>query len=88
MNFPKATENMLNYMKTNDISCRLNNDLAEDPNKNYTILHELMKTAKAIHFPVKYVKFHKHRHEKNNWITPGIKCMYNARSALKILVHI
>ena len=45
-------ENMLNYMKTNDITCRLNNNLTEDPNKNYNILHEHMKTAKAIHFPV------------------------------------
>ena len=72
MNCPKAMENMLNYMKTNDIICRLNNDLTEDPNKNYNILHEHMKTAKAIHFPVKYVKFHKHRHKKNKWITPGI----------------
>ena len=59
-------------MKTNDISCRLNNDLTEDPNKNYNILHEHMKTAKAIHFPVKYIKFHNHRHKKNKWITPGI----------------
>ena len=55
MNCPKAMENMLHYIKTNDISCRLNKDLTEDPNKNYNILHDHMKIAKAIHFPVKYI---------------------------------
>ena len=72
MNCPKSMEDMLNYMKTNDVSGRLNNDLTEDPNTNYGILHEHMKAAKAIYFPLKYVKFHKHRHKKNKWITSGI----------------
>ena len=31
-----------------------------------------MKTLKNKHMPDKYVKFHKHRHKKNNWISYGI----------------
>ena len=49
-------------MKPNDISCMLYNDLTEDPKKNQNILHDHMKTAKAIHFLVEYVEFHKRRH--------------------------
>ena len=67
-----AMENMLDYMKSNDIYDKLKTNLLEDPNINYDILHEYMKNTKEIFFPNKYVKFHKHRHKKNKWITSGI----------------
>ena len=65
-------ENMLDYMISNDIYDKLTTNRLEDPNINYDILHTYMKNAKEIFFPNKYVKFHKHRHKKNKWITFGI----------------
>ena len=41
-------------------------------NQNYNILHEHLKSLKDKHMPDRYVKFHKHRHKKNKWITTGI----------------
>ena len=72
INNHEAMENMLDYMKSNDIYDKLKTNLLEDPNINYDILHEYMKNTKEIFFPNKYVKFHKHRHKKNKWITSGI----------------
>ena len=78
-------EDVLNYMKTNNISCRLNNDLTENFNTNYDILHENMKTAKAIYFPVKYVKFNKYRHKQSKWITSGILRSIKLRDTMYVL---
>ena len=72
INSPQAMDDMLNYLKINDITSKLKTDLLEDPNSNYDILHNYMKSTKDIFFPTKYVKFHKHRHKKNKWITLGI----------------
>ena len=65
-------DDMLNYLKINDITSKLKSDLLEDPNSNYDILHDYMKSTKDIFFPTKYVKFHKHRYKKNKWIILGI----------------
>ena len=72
INSPQAMDDMLNYLKINDITSKLKTDLLEDPNSNYDILHNYMKSTKDIFFPTKYVEFHKHRHKKNKWITLGI----------------
>ena len=72
INNHEAMENMLDYMKSNNIYDKLKTNLLEDPNINYDILHEYIKNTKEIFFPNKYVKFHKHRHKKNKWITSGI----------------
>ena len=71
-NSPQAMYDMLNYLKINDITSKLKTDLLEDPNSNYDILHNYMKSTKDIFFPTKYVKFQKHRHKKMKWITLGI----------------
>ena len=48
-------DDMLNYLKINDITSKLKTDLLEDPNSNYDILHNYMKSTKDIFFPTKYV---------------------------------
>ena len=68
----RAMENLRDDMIDKNITKDLNHDLLADPNKNYDILHNHMKTLKNKHMPDKYVKFHKHRHKKNNWISYGI----------------
>ena len=50
LNSPQAMNNMLNYMKLNDISSKLKTDLLQDPNVNYDILHDHLKHTKDIFF--------------------------------------
>ena len=71
INNSEAMKNMLNYMESNDIYSKLNTNILEDPNRNYDILHDYIKKNERYIFPVKYVKFHRHRHEKNKSITFG-----------------
>ena len=49
------------------------NDLPTlNPNINYNILHEAIQTAKTLHLPEKIVRFDKHKHGKNKWITQSL----------------
>ena len=47
-------------------------DLQSDPNDNYTILENIIKSAHEKCFPVKEVKFNKYKHKIAPWITYGI----------------
>ena len=55
-----------NDMIDKTITKDLNHDLLADPNENYDILHNHIKTLKDKHLPEKYVKFHKLQHDDNN----------------------
>ena len=66
INNSEAMKNMLNYMESKDIYSKLDTNILEDPNRNDDILHEYMKKTKDTFFPVKYVKFHRHRLGKMN----------------------
>ena len=72
INCTKAMEDMRKDMLNTNIVNKFNSDLLTDPNQNYNILHEHLKSLKDKHMPDRYVKFHKHRHKKNKWITTGI----------------
>ena len=50
----------------------LNETPTQDPNINYSILHETIQMAKNVHLPEKMVKFDKHKHKKSLWITQSI----------------
>ena len=54
-----------------DIYNELDHDLNNDPNENYNILENHIKTAieEAIHS--KKVRFNKYKHRKSPWITNG-----------------
>ena len=43
-----------------------------DPDINYNILDEQITIIKERNFPIKYLKFKKHRHKKSAWITNGL----------------
>ena len=43
-----------------------------DPNNNYNILQNIISSYLDKHFPVKTVRFNKHKHKNNVWITKGI----------------
>ena len=54
------------------IMSKLNCDMNANPNTNYEILNTVLKTAIDTCMPTKFVKFNKHKHRNNKWITSGL----------------
>lgn len=46
--------------------------ITTNPNKNYEVLDLVIQEAFNKHIPVKVVKFNKHKHKLNNWISHGL----------------
>ena len=67
-----AMDNMLDELTATDISQHFINDVTQDPNHNYDKLHDHVKALRDKYMPLRYEKFHKHRHKKNQWMTYGI----------------
>jgi hypothetical protein len=61
---------------------KLHKDLSTDPNLNYNILHNNIKTIKEEILPIKTVKFNKYRHKCSPWITSGILASIHYRDNL------
>ena len=72
INKPEAIKTFLEELQENDIYNNLNHTLEVDPNENYNKLIEHITTIKEKHLPYRFVKFNKHRHKGNKWITYGI----------------
>ena len=51
---------------------KLNHQALLNPNDNYEILNNIIKCNIKTHFPIRFVKYNKHKHKKANWITKGI----------------
>ena len=69
------TQSLLNFK--NELTLLLDNnvflnDLNQDPNNNYNILHTILQEAKDKHMPTKFVRYNKYKHKKSPWITSGI----------------
>ena len=43
-----------------------------DANLNYDVIHNTIAREKSTHMPIRTVKFNKHRHKLNKWMTYGI----------------
>ncbi len=50
----------------------LKQDLKEDPNNTYNVLHNVIQDAKNKHMPTKLVKYNKYKHKKSKCVTFGI----------------
>ena len=72
LNSPNAMENLKSELINIDITSKLNPDLNMNPNENYNHLIKVITETKEKHFPNKMVKFNKHRHKNNKWITYAI----------------
>ena len=72
LNSPDAISKLRNEFLNNDITQELHQDLNMDPNLNYEILINKILEAKEKYIPTKLVKFKKHKHKKNKWMTFGI----------------
>ena len=71
-NTPAAKQNFKNDLASNCTIDKFNLNDHADPNINYGILNNLLKTAIDKNLPVKYVRYDKYKHRKSKWITKGI----------------
>lgn len=73
--FINTPESKLKF--NNEISAKCNTQIFDhspdyNPNLNYECLDNIIKSALDKHMPVKIVRYDKHKHKKNSWITNGI----------------
>lgn len=69
---PTALDDFIGAISNSDIYSKLNKHIDCNPNYNYSIIEGVIKESIVKHFPTKTVKYNKHRHKKNKWITKGI----------------
>ena len=79
INKPKAIDNFLEELHKQNIYNTLNKNLEVDPNQNYNRFIEHITVVKEKHLPYRFVKFNKHRHKGNKWITYGLIKSINSR---------
>ena len=72
INKPEAINSFLEELRESEIYQELNHTLEIDPNENYDKLIDHITTIKEKHLPNRFVKFNKHKHKGNKWITFGI----------------
>ena len=72
INKPEAIEAFLNELKSTDIYARLDHSLESGPDPNYEKMIKTITELKEKHLPYKFVKFNKHRHKDNKWMTYSI----------------
>ena len=56
-----------NKIADSDIYSKINKEIDSDPNINYHITHNILKSATKQHLATKIVKFYKHRHKKSQF---------------------
>lgn len=73
--YPNKPDLMYSFKQEIANSCILSNftnDYNTNPNNNYEILNENIKSALQQHLSIRIVKFNKHKHKKSSWISNGI----------------
>ena len=83
INKPEAIKKFLEELKENDIYGSLDHSFQTDPNKNYDKMIDHITKIKNKHLPYRFVKFNKHRHKSNKWITYGIIISHKKLCRLK-----
>ncbi len=77
-----SIEQFNDHLKRDLASCPLTENLNQDPNINYNILHEKIQSAKQSILPEKLVKFNRYTHKKSKWITNSLLKSISARDKL------
>ncbi len=72
INDKEAIQNVYNDILTSEKLINLKQDLKEDPNNTYNVLHNVIQDAKNKHMPTKLVKYNKYKHKKSRRVTFGI----------------
>ena len=65
-------EKFRSEIRTHIGSTAFDTSLLADPNENYEKLEKIITTAEAKCFPIKEVKFNKHKHKISPWMTDDI----------------
>ena len=65
-------KNLYQDLERTDFDSILLQDNLLDPNINYNIFENILVQAINKHIPLKRIKFNKHKHKRNKWITLGI----------------
>ena len=81
---PNAIENFKNGLANHDFIQDIDQSHDCDPNSNYEIFISKVIEIKDKHIPTKLVKFDKHKHKKESWITFGIIKSISFRDNLRL----
>jgi hypothetical protein len=60
------------FLNSENIMQKLVNVSSQDPNYTYDIFNNILQKGMDLHIPTKIVKFNKHKHKQNAWITKGL----------------
>ena len=63
---------LLGELMSSNITAMLDTHPYVDPNRNFNTFHDYIMKLKERHLPVKYIKYSKHKHKRNKWITNGM----------------
>ena len=84
INSQKAMSNFIEEISSVDFTSKLNTDINSNPDTNYNIFINTILDVKNKHFPKTFVKFRKHKHKINEWITYGIIRSIKTRDAMHL----
>jgi hypothetical protein len=70
------------YLSEANIVSKLDGDSSGNPNENYEILNEILRTGMNQYFPTKVKRFQKYKHKKCPWVTKGILISIKYRDKL------
>ena len=73
--FTNTSESKARFKSEIESTCNIQQfetSLSLDPNRNYDILDNMIQAALEKHMPIKTIKYDKHKHKKNSWISNGI----------------
>ena len=68
----ESVNSFISEIKNANITGKIDCDPLSCPSKNYDVVEQIINDAYTTHLPCKFVKFKKHKHKKNTWITQGI----------------
>ena len=67
-----SVDNFINDIKNANIIGMIDCNPLSCPSQNYDIIEHIINKSYTKHIPSRTVKFDKHKHKKNSWITKGI----------------
>ena len=68
----EALANLFNELHEQNITTQISTNPFSNPNTTYDKLLSIIDYARSKHTPSRILKFHKHKHKKQEWITKGI----------------
>ena len=82
INKPEAIEAFIRELSSSKIHEELDHSLEIGPNQNYEKMINMITKLKDKHLPYKFVKFNKHKHKDNKWMTYAILNSIKSRDKL------